>query len=62
MHSAARIPVWADRLYTMLLLAYPAPFREEYAGEMRAAFRSRWHEERRERGLPGVTLLWVIVL
>ncbi len=59
---SANVPTWADRLYTALLRIYPASFREEYAGEMRAAFRSRWREERRERGLLGVTRLWIAVL
>src|SRR5262245_13443180 len=62
MSPATRIPVWADRLYTTLLRVYPAPFREEYAAEMRSVFRSRWQEERRERGLPGVIHLWIEVL
>jgi putative ABC transport system permease protein len=56
------VPSWADRLYTILLRVYPASFREEYAGEMRAAFRSRWREERQARGLPGVMVLWLSVL
>ena len=62
MGSPSRFPAWADRLYTALLRAYPAAFREEYAGEMRAAFRSRWREEHRSRGLLGVTNLWMAVL
>jgi putative ABC transport system permease protein len=62
MRSPIRFPVWADRLYAVLLRAYPAAFREEYAGEMRAAFRSRWREERQARGLPGLTVLWLSVL
>jgi len=61
MRPETRIPAWADRLYTVLLSVYPAPFREEYAGEMRAAFRSRWREERQERGLLGVTRLLIAV-
>jgi putative ABC transport system permease protein len=60
--SARRVPVWADRLYALLLRTYPASFREEYAGEMRAAFRSRWREERQARGLLGVARLWIGVL
>ena len=62
MAPSTRVPAWADRLYTALLRAYPAPFREEYADEMRAAFRSRWREERQARGLLGVTHLWLAVL
>jgi predicted permease len=62
MSSSVRFPVWADRLYRALLRAYPESFREEYAGEMRAAFRSRWREERQARGLMGVSALWLSVL
>src|SRR5215208_130031 len=62
MNAHPRVPAWADRLYTALLRAYPESFREEYAGEMRAAFRSRWREERQARGLKGVTALWLSVL
>jgi putative ABC transport system permease protein len=57
-----RVPAWADRVYAALLRTYPESFREEYAGEMRAAFRSRWREERQERGLLGVAGLWLAVL
>src|SRR5688500_3463220 len=56
MKTSARVPVWADRVYSTLLLAYPASFREEYRGEMRAAFRSRWREEHGSIGL------WLAVL
>lgn len=56
MKSHAGVPVWADRVYSTLLLAYPASFREEYRGEMRAAFRSRWREEQ------GALGLWFAVL
>ena len=62
MRASASVPAWADRLYAALLRAYPASFREEYAGEMRAAFRSRWREERRARGFLGVARLWLAVL
>jgi putative ABC transport system permease protein len=58
----ATVPAWADRLYAALLRAYPAPFREEYAGEMRAAFRNRWREERRTGGPVRMALLWGSVL
>jgi putative ABC transport system permease protein len=60
--ASLRVPAWADRLYAALLRAYPASFREEYAGEMRAAFRSRWREERQARGVLGVASLWLAVL
>ena len=62
MNAHPRVPAWADRLYAALLRTYPESFREEYAGEMRAAFRSRWREERQTRGLPGVASLWLSVL
>src|SRR5215208_3417572 len=62
MNAHPRVPAWADRLYAALLRTYPESFREEYAGEMRAAFRSRWREERQTRGLAGVAGLWLSVL
>jgi putative ABC transport system permease protein len=60
--SSPRVPDWADRIYTALLKTYPESFREDYVGEMRAMFRSRWREERRSRGLLGVMHLWITVL
>jgi putative ABC transport system permease protein len=62
MTFASRVPAWAERIYSVLLRAYPTPFREEYADEMRAAFRSRWREELQARGLLGVTHLWLALL
>ena len=60
--SSPSVPAWADRIYGALLKTYPESFREDYAGEMRALFRSRWREERQSRGLPGVMHLWITVL
>src|SRR5256885_2509756 len=57
-----RVPAWADRVYAALLRTYPESFRAEYAGEMRAAFRSRWREQRPARRLIGVAGLWLAVL
>lgn len=56
MKSQPAVPLWADRVFSTLLLAYPASFREEYRGEMRAAFRGRWREE------GGALTLWLSVL
>jgi len=60
--SSPRIPPWADRVYAALLKTYPESFREDYAGEMRAMFRSRWREERQSHGVLGVMHLWITVL
>ncbi len=38
---------WAERAYASLLWLYPGSFREEYGGEMTAAFSARWAEARR---------------
>jgi len=62
MAPSPRVPAWADRVYATLLRTYPESFREDYAGEMRAMFHSRWREERRSRGLIGVAGLWISVL
>ncbi len=62
MAPPAPVPAWVDRLYAALLLTYPASFREEYAGEMRTAFRSRWREERHAHGRAGVVRLVIGVV
>jgi predicted permease len=50
------------RLYRLLLFAYPAPFRREFAQEMASMFRARCVEERAARGWPGLMLVWFKVL
>lgn len=47
----------AEQVYALLLRAYPAAFREEYAREMSSAFRRR----RREGGAAGAPF-WVAVV
>jgi predicted permease len=44
--------------YQALLYLYPASFRAEYGGEMRALFARR----QRDAGLPGIAWLWIAVL
>jgi len=46
------------RFYRLLLLAYPAPFRHEFAGEMLSAFRSRCVEEASAGGWLNLVPLW----
>jgi putative ABC transport system permease protein len=48
--------VW---LYRQLLVAYPAPFRHEFAGEMIAAFRARCVEETSRAGWLGLAQIWI---
>ncbi|HEU5347191.1 MAG TPA: protein phosphatase 2C domain-containing protein [Ktedonobacterales bacterium] len=48
----------SERLYQLLLLAYPRAFREEYAAEMLLTFRDAYCEASRERGVVGVLPLW----
>src|SRR6185295_12810273 len=43
-------PSRAERAYAALLWLYPGAFREEYGGEMCAAFGARWAEARRTGG------------
>ena len=50
------------RFYRVLLLAYPAPFRQEFAPEMMSMFRARCVEESAARGWPGLVLIWLKVL
>ena len=56
--SAPAVERWAERTYARLLHAYPRPFRDEYAGEMRAAFRERLRDARNRRQPSAVAGLW----
>ena len=51
----------SERLYRLLLLAYPRAFREEYAAEMFLVFRDAYREASRQ-GTSGVLRLWSDVL
>ncbi len=48
----------SERLYHLMLLAYPRRFREEYANEMFLAFRDAYSETSRQQGTLGVLSLW----
>src|SRR5947209_2060885 len=48
----------SERLYHLMLLAYPRRFREEYAHEMYLAFRDAYRETSRQQGTRGVLSLW----
>lgn len=49
---------FSERLYRLLLLAYPRAFREEYSSEMFLVFRDAYREASRRQGLMGVLRLW----
>jgi PPM family protein phosphatase len=51
-------PTLAERLYQILLLAYPRAFRQEYGYEMLLVFRDAYHEATKWRGTIGVLCLW----
>lgn len=44
----------SERLYRLLLHAYPRTFREEYASEMFLVFRDAYRETSRQQGTLGV--------
>jgi PPM family protein phosphatase len=52
----------SERLYRLLLLAYPRAFREEYASEMLLVFRDAYYEALRRQGTLGVLRLWRDIL
>jgi protein phosphatase len=56
--GASPLDALSERLYRLLLLAYPRAFREEYASEMVLAFRDAYREAVCERGTAGVLSLW----
>ncbi|HEY7346693.1 MAG TPA: Stp1/IreP family PP2C-type Ser/Thr phosphatase [Ktedonobacterales bacterium] len=49
---------FSERLYRLLLLAYPRAFREEYASEMVLVFRDAYYEALRRWGTLGAMRLW----
>lgn len=61
-HDASRERPLSERLYQLLLLAYPRAFREEYGAEMLLAFRDAYRDARRERGVVGVLNLWSVFI
>lgn len=48
----------SERLYHLMLRAYPRRFREEYSTEMLLAFHDAYSEASRQQGAPGVLRLW----
>jgi serine/threonine protein phosphatase PrpC len=51
---------FSDRLYRLMLLAYPRAFREEYATEMFLVFRDAYRETSQQQGTLGVLSLWCV--
>lgn len=49
---------FSERIYRLLLRAYPRAFREEYAYEMLLVFRDAYHATSHSQGRPGVLYLW----
>jgi len=52
----------ADTFYGWLLMAYPPPYRREYAAEMSLTFRNMNRDALQQDGLRGLLLLWVRTL
>jgi PPM family protein phosphatase len=57
-YPPSRESAFSERLYRLLLLAYPRAFREEYMSEMLLAFRDAYRETSYWQGTPGVLRLW----
>ena len=49
----------SDRIYTLLLLVYPAPFRREYKEPMAQLFRDECRDAFRQSGITGILGLWL---
>lgn len=49
----------SERVYRVLLLAYPKEFRREYGPQMEQAFRDLYQAERERSGQSGLVLLWM---
>lgn len=52
----------SDAVYRILVLAYPAEFRQEYGGQIAQVFHESCAEEHRRRGLMGLIAVWWNVL
>ena len=50
---------YSERVYKVLLTAYPKDFRREYGSEMVRVFGDLCREERRRTGVLGLAVLWV---
>jgi hypothetical protein len=53
---------WSVRLYSALIKAYPAAFRNQYADEMTRVFGELLADARRQRGTIGLVTTWFRVL
>jgi hypothetical protein len=52
----------SPRVYTLLLLAYPATFRREYGAQMGQVFRDSCRDQKRKGGNIGLLQLWLQTL
>jgi hypothetical protein len=52
----------SERVYRLLLAAYPKEFRDAYGSQMEQTFRDLCREARRRRGMLGLVRLWARVL
>jgi len=52
----------SNRIYSLLLYAYPAPFRREYGRHMAQVFRDDTRHTLRESGTAGLVGLWALTL
>ena len=58
-----REPNWSEKIYGLLLLAYPAPFRREFGSEMKQVFRTRARTERRNpRFWKSILADWIVTV
>jgi hypothetical protein len=62
MLDQARVLTISDRLYTLLLMAYPSRFRSVYGAEMAQVFRDDVRDTFEKGGLVGVLRLWFRVV
>ena len=61
-HDMQRVLVASDRIYSLLLRAYPASFRRRYGRDMTQVFRDCCREAYRHKAALGVIWLWVPTL
>jgi FtsH-binding integral membrane protein len=60
--TSNKVPMISQRIYGLMLLAYPVEFRREYGRHMAQLFRDCYRKERRLQTPTGLLRLWLRVL
>ena len=62
MEGSSRVTSFSERLYRVLLVAYPEEFRRQYSEQLVQAFGDLYRKELEQRGRIGLIVLWLRTL